>query len=509
MTEKDLRRGRNRIPCALVGSGAAGCADHGPPRAHGDRRQAEHASRWARPRGRRRRGAAAARAAPRRRARPRLPRRHPRPAGRDGRRPHARAGAGDRASAAPGRPRRGRRALPVAHPADRRPGRRRPDRDRRRVAGRARLDRRPGDVLYGLKRGTEQTQLALAGDARGQTLLDFASTRLDELEALVDEAPNALPAAGGAAGAGQTVLAAGADPELVIATLETMDDQTTEGAAWLADRAVTTADDGPARRPGRLGGGADRRARRARPGAAGRGRRRRVPLAGRCSPRSSARTDGLQVALTCPRVRPSAAPTSSARRRRSACPSPPGAPRRAPAPTPACPAPARPPQPTTPRSRRRRCPAAPAPGAPADRHRRRPADSRCPGTPTVPGAADCPALPTHARPHPRRCRASRSRAPTRRAPDHRAPGRRPRACLPAPGRSLLSRQAHGPAGPTLPDRVAVSRSQGGPVPRVPLRGRRSARRASAADEETRAHVAGAASAAAAEVAAPTGRHPRT
>ena len=103
----------------------------------------------------------------------------------------------------------------------------------------------PGDVLYGLKRGTEQTQLALAGDTRGQTLLDFASTRLDELEALVEEGPSALPAAGGTAGAGHTVLAAGADPELVIATLETMDDQTTEGTAWLTDRAVTTRDEGP------------------------------------------------------------------------------------------------------------------------------------------------------------------------------------------------------------------------------------------------------------------------
>jgi HAD superfamily hydrolase (TIGR01490 family) len=40
------------------------------------------------------------------------------------------------------------------------------------------------------------------------------------------------------------------------------------------------------------------------------------------------------------------------------------------------------------------------------------------------------------------------------------------------------------------------------VPRLPLRGRRSARPEVAADEETRAHVAGAASAAAAEVAAP-------
>jgi hypothetical protein len=103
----------------------------------------------------------------------------------------------------------------------------------------------PGDVLYGLKRGTEQTQLALAGDARGQTLLDFASTRLEELQTLAEEGPNALPAAGAATPGSATVLAAGADPELVIATLETMDDQTSEGTAWMADRAVSTRDDAP------------------------------------------------------------------------------------------------------------------------------------------------------------------------------------------------------------------------------------------------------------------------
>ena len=45
--------------------------------------------------------------------------------------------------------------------------------------------------------------------------------------------PNALPSPAGTAGRGGTVLAAGADPELVISTLETMDDQTTEGTAWL------------------------------------------------------------------------------------------------------------------------------------------------------------------------------------------------------------------------------------------------------------------------------------
>jgi hypothetical protein len=103
---------------------------------------------------------------------------------------------------------------------------------------------RPGDVLYGLKRGTEQTQLALAGDARGTTLLGFASTRLDELKQMAD-APNALPATAGADGAGGEILAAGADPQLVISTLETMDDQTTQGTAWLTDRAVSMSDAKP------------------------------------------------------------------------------------------------------------------------------------------------------------------------------------------------------------------------------------------------------------------------
>jgi hypothetical protein len=105
-------------------------------------------------------------------------------------------------------------------------------------------DARPGDVLYDVKRGTEQTQLALAGDSRGPTLLEFASTRLDELESLVD-APTALPSAGTRSGAGTTVLAAGADPQLVLSTLSTMDDQTTEGAEWMAERAVHDRDAAP------------------------------------------------------------------------------------------------------------------------------------------------------------------------------------------------------------------------------------------------------------------------
>jgi hypothetical protein len=96
-------------------------------------------------------------------------------------------------------------------------------------------DAGPGDVLYGLKRGTEQTQLALAGDSRGQRLLTFAGTRLDELEGLVEEGPTALPAAGPGT---RTALAAGADPALVLETLRAMDDQTTEGTVWLTGRAV-------------------------------------------------------------------------------------------------------------------------------------------------------------------------------------------------------------------------------------------------------------------------------
>jgi hypothetical protein len=43
----------------------------------------------------------------------------------------------------------------------------------------------------------------------------------------------------------QVALAAGADPRLVIETLDTMDAQTADGAAWLGERAVTTKDASP------------------------------------------------------------------------------------------------------------------------------------------------------------------------------------------------------------------------------------------------------------------------
>ena len=87
-------------------------------------------------------------------------------------------------------------------------------------------DAQPGEVLYGVKRGTEQTQLALAGDERGLTLLEFATTRLQELDALV--AATGTPSA-----------------DLVRDTLATMDAQTTEGAALVLTRAVEARDAAP------------------------------------------------------------------------------------------------------------------------------------------------------------------------------------------------------------------------------------------------------------------------
>lgn len=133
----------------------------------------------------------------------------------------------------------------------------------------------PGDVLYGVKRGTEQTQLALAGDSRGQTLLDLARTRLGELDDL------------------------GGDAGLAESTLATMDRQTSEGAAWLASRAVDSSDAAPL---DRLSGWADEQS--ARLTAA----RSEVPAPAADDVDDSlvlltditARADGLRAALACP-----------------------------------------------------------------------------------------------------------------------------------------------------------------------------------------------------------------
>ena len=103
-------------------------------------------------------------------------------------------------------------------------------------------DAGPGDVLYGLKRGTEQTQLALAGDDRGATLLEFAGTRLDELEELLGAAPAAAPA--GDASAAGAPSATDVPAALVVETLGTMDRQTAEGVYLLTTRAADQQDPG-------------------------------------------------------------------------------------------------------------------------------------------------------------------------------------------------------------------------------------------------------------------------
>jgi hypothetical protein len=102
---------------------------------------------------------------------------------------------------------------------------------------------RPGDLLYDVKRGGEQTQLALASDsARGLTLLQFASSRLDELDELVGVEAGADAVVGSTPSGGETGLAAGPDVDLVLDTLHTMDGQTTQGTAALTSRAVERSD---------------------------------------------------------------------------------------------------------------------------------------------------------------------------------------------------------------------------------------------------------------------------
>ena len=403
-----------------------------------------------RARGRRRRPAARPGPAPRRRARPRLPGGHPRPARRDGRRPHARARARLRRCAACSPPGDRRPAGAAGGPADRRPGRRRADRHRPGDAGRRRpTDARPGDVLYGLKRGTEQTQLALAGDARGQTLLDFASTRLDEVRALVDEArPRCRPP--GADGSAGTVLAAGADPALVIETLA-HDGRPDRRGRRLADRA---------------GGGHRGRRPAGRPGGLDRGRSppgwprssddcpprrgRAPPAPSPCWPTSATRVTGLRLGRSTARpARPSTAPTRSAR-----FPAPCAARRADPA------APGSGTGHVDPGSRRHRRarprPVPPGhhdgPGCPCRRSRACPATGgRRPGSGAGgrverADAGGLPTIPTPVPPSPtvppssRRCPDTRGRCPARPAgrsrPDRR-PGRR-RLPRPAPDRRLLT-----------------------------------------------------------------------
>ena len=102
---------------------------------------------------------------------------------------------------------------------------------------------RPGDLLYEVKRGGEQTELALAGASeRGLTLLGFATTRLGELGELVRVSGSAAAVVPPGPSGGELGLAAGPDVDLVLDTLQTMDRQTVEGTAALTARAVESAD---------------------------------------------------------------------------------------------------------------------------------------------------------------------------------------------------------------------------------------------------------------------------
>ena len=270
MTGNDLRRGRNRIPCAVVGPVQRGAPVIGPPAQTETGGTGDERATTARADAGDDLVVAAlqrARAAPRRRARPGLPRRHPRPAGGDGRRPHARAGAASPAcsgclaaraddAAAPAWRTRLTAGLAgaaltvtaaaslVALAARRRPGRR-----ALRPQARHRADpARPG------------RRLPRADPAR---LRQHPARRAARTSSTAADARCRPPAARRRRAA--RCSPPGADPELVIATLETMDDQTTEGTAWLTDRAVTTVGRRAAGRPVRWAADADRRARRAAP----------------------------------------------------------------------------------------------------------------------------------------------------------------------------------------------------------------------------------------------------
>lgn len=95
----------------------------------------------------------------------------------------------------------------------------------------------PGDMLYGLKRTTENVQVSLAGSdtAAGHEHLSIASTRLKEIRRLIGQpgaslGPIRYTASGGALSAHEA--------RLVISTLDDMDDQTRDGSVLLTKTAV-------------------------------------------------------------------------------------------------------------------------------------------------------------------------------------------------------------------------------------------------------------------------------
>jgi uncharacterized protein DUF5667 len=95
----------------------------------------------------------------------------------------------------------------------------------------------PGDMLYGLKRTTENVQVSLAGSdtAAGHEHLSIAATRLSEIRDLIGQRGGALgpiryTASGGTLSAHEA--------KLVMSTLDDMDQQTRDGSVLLTKTAA-------------------------------------------------------------------------------------------------------------------------------------------------------------------------------------------------------------------------------------------------------------------------------
>lgn len=106
----------------------------------------------------------------------------------------------------------------------------------------------PGDPLYGMKRATEDVQLAVTfgAEAKGKRHLEFARTRLDEVEALVGRSSalsDFMPGAAGALGP----LTEAAKTSTILATLRDMDNETRAGADTLVDVATSSGSIEPLR----------------------------------------------------------------------------------------------------------------------------------------------------------------------------------------------------------------------------------------------------------------------
>ena len=104
----------------------------------------------------------------------------------------------------------------------------------------------PGDPFYGVKRASEDVQLAatFGDEAKGKRHLEFARTRLGEVEALAGRSSaleDFMPGAAGALGP----LSAAAKSSTIVATLRDMDSETRAGSDALVEVALNTGSTEP------------------------------------------------------------------------------------------------------------------------------------------------------------------------------------------------------------------------------------------------------------------------